>query len=291
MEIKFSSLPVSIARFPQPDRIVRILRTALQAADPRIAVQNHLELRGHTLIACGIEYAMDKYDHVFLIAIGKASIGMAQGVVDRVGDYLTGGVVVTKHVVSQPAAGLERIEILQGEHPLPGKGSLEAGKRVEDWLQKAGRNDLVICAISGGGSALLTRPVEDVSLTDVQTLTSALLACGATIQETNTLRKHLDQMKGGGIVKAAEPAQMLTLILSDVVGSPLDTIASGPTVPDPSTFQEALEILRRHQLWENTPGSIQRHLIKGENGLVPETLKPGNSVFERVQNLIVGSNH
>jgi hydroxypyruvate reductase len=157
-------------------------------------------------------------------------------------------------------------------------------------LHSAQAGDLVIVVISGGGSALLTAPAEGLALADLQALTNALLACGANIQEINTLRKHLDGIKGGGLARAAFPADVLTLILSDVIGDPLDVIASGPTVPDPTTFADALGVLERYRLVEQIPQTVLHHLRQGAGGLSPETPKPGEPLFDHVQNVIVGSN-
>jgi hydroxypyruvate reductase len=161
---------------------------------------------------------------------------------------------------------------------------------VADLLSQVTERDLVIAVISGGGSALMTLPAPGLALADLQSLTGALLRCGATINEINTLRKHLDQIKGGGLARMAYPATLVTLILSDVVGSPLDVIASGPTVPDPTTFAEAYALLERYGIAASVPPPIIEHLRRGMAGQAEETLKPGDPRFERVQNLIVASN-
>ena len=164
---------------------------------------------------------------------------------------------------------------------MPDERSLGATRKLMDLLQGLGEDDLVFCLISGGGSALLAQPVPGVSLDDLQKLTKSMLACGATIQEMNTLRKHLDLVKGGGLLRMAAPARVFTLILSDVVGSPLETIASGPTVSDPTTFADAVGILKSYQLWETAPAGIVAHLEAGLAGKAAETLKPGDPLLER----------
>src|SRR5918912_4049346 len=168
--------------------------------------------------------------------------------------------------------------------------SAEPTRAIADLLATADQHDLVVCLISGGGSALLTLPVEGVSLDDLQQTTEALLKSGATINEINTVRKHLDDVKGGGLARMARPAPVLTLVLSDVVGNPLDAIASGPSVPDTTTWADAAEVLDRYSLWDAVPASVGERLRAGQAGRLPDTPKPGDPLFERVQTHIVGSN-
>jgi hydroxypyruvate reductase len=165
-----------------------------------------------------------------------------------------------------------------------------ATQEIFDLLKTTTAEDLVIALISGGGSALLSHPAAPISLSDLQELTQNLLASGADIQSINTLRKHLDLAKGGGLALAASPAALATLILSDVVGDPLDMIASGPTVPDPTHFSDAIAVLEQHQLWSRTPKSIRKRLEQGLEGVLPETLKPGHPVFRRVSNHLIATN-
>jgi hydroxypyruvate reductase len=182
------------------------------------------------------------------------------------------------------------VRILEASHPLPDERGVQGAQQLIDLLKGVGPDDLVIGLISGGGSALLTSPAPGLSLGDLQALTSALLACGANINEINTLRKHLDLVKGGGLAQWVAPARLATLILSDVVGDPLDVIASGPTVPDPTTFAEALGVIEKYQIGAKTPSAVIDRLQQGAAGNIPDTPKPGDPLFERVQNVIVGSN-
>ncbi|HWQ15006.1 MAG TPA: DUF4147 domain-containing protein, partial [Roseiflexaceae bacterium] len=180
--------------------------------------------------------------------------------------------------------------VIEAGHPVPDERSVAAGRAVAALLAGATERDLVLVLISGGGSALLTLPVPGVALDDMQALTRALLASGASINEINALRKHLDRVKGGGLARMAHPATLAALALSDVVGSPLDVIASGPTVADTSTFADAWGVLERYGLADSAPGPILDHLRRGLAGAAPETPKPGDPALEGVQNVVVGSN-
>jgi hydroxypyruvate reductase len=173
---------------------------------------------------------------------------------------------------------------------VPDAAGLAGARQLAELATNAGPNDLVICPISGGGSALLTLPASGIELSDLQALTDQLLRSGATINELNTVRKHLSQIKGGGLARLAAPAAVVSLILSDVVGDPLDVIASGPTAPDPTTYADAWAVLEHHHLIDTAPQPITARLRAGLDGQVPETPKPHDAVFERVQNVIVGSN-
>ena len=217
---------------------------------------------------------------------------MAQAVCDLLGDYLTAGIVIVKDGYEKIAKSesLAGIEILPAGHPYPDERGLQAARRICTLLENTTGNDLVICLVSGGGSALLTHPASGVSLDDLRKLTDLLLTSGANIKEINILRKHLDQIKGGNLARRVSPARLVTLILSDVVGNPMDSIASGPTVPDPSTYAEALAVLRKYSLEDETPIKIREHLQRGLSGEIPETPKPGDPLFIKVHNLVVGSN-
>jgi hydroxypyruvate reductase len=187
-------------------------------------------------------------------------------------------------------AELERIRLHGARHPVPDGAGVEAGRAVLARLQGLDESTLVLCVISGGGSALLVCPAEGIGLEDLQATNEALLACGASIVEINKLRKHLSAVKGGQLARAAAPARVVTLILSDVVGDPLDSIASGPTVPDPSTFAECVTIVERYRLADALPAPVVERLREGAAGKVGETPKPGDAVFDRVSNLLVANN-
>jgi hydroxypyruvate reductase len=213
---------------------------------------------------------------------------MAAALSDVLGNRLSAGLVITKHapgILPSPLLISEsQFTILEGGHPLPDARSLLAGDRIRAFLSGMTSDDLLVCLLSGGGSALVSAPVEGISLSDLQELTSSLLVCGARISEINTLRRHLDSLKGGGLARLAAPARVVSLILSDVVGNPLETIASGPTSPDPTTCQDALDILVRYSLLDSHSAIV--NALK----TVPETHKSGDPLFTHVQNLVIGDN-
>ena len=269
-----------------------IMNAAMKAVDPEKAVAQHLRLEKSELIINDTCCDLKRFDNVYIIGFGKASLPMARGVGGILGDWIKGGVLITKHQERDNVGGLpNNISVYQGDHPVPGSGSLEGTIALTSLLESSAENDLVICMVSGGGSALLTLPVEGVTLNDLQGLTRLLLASGADIGEMNTIRKHLDRVKGGGLAKLAQPSALVTLILSDVVGSPLDVIASGPTVPDTTTYQDALDIIERYDLRARTPSSILSALNAGIRGDTPETPKKGDPCFERTTNVLVADNY
>ncbi len=263
-------------------------RAALDAVDPVTAIHRHVSRDGGGLIVAGRRYELDEYERVLLVGGGKAAVPMTAGIAESLGERLTQGVLVTKYGhavgVGSPASGFDSsawpVEIIEAGHPVPDENSVRGARAVVDLVSQATEEDLVICLISGGGSALLSLPVPALTLSDLQGLTDALLRSGATIDELNAVRKHCSRIKGGNLARLAAPAAVITLILSDVVGDPLDVIASGPTVPDRTTVTDAREVLERY--------GVRRD---GEDySFVRETPKPGDSVFEHVQQVIVGSN-
>ncbi len=276
---------------PNRERIFRILGAALDEVDPYQAVLRHVRRENDVLLLEGQARNLANYEHVWLVGVGKASLAMARGVQDLLADRISGGILICKHLDMPEAIGfLPSIEIIAAGHPLPDENSVAGARDLIRLLERAGEHDLVIAVISGGGSALMTLPRGDVNLQDMQALTRQLLASGARIEEINTLRKHLDEIKGGGLARAAAPAALLALVLSDVVGNSLDVIASGPTVPDGSTFKDAYRILEHYNLLETMPASIHTVIEEGRVGAIHETAKPGDSLFQRVTNVIVGSN-
>ncbi len=274
----------SLRAAPEGESITRILAAAIAAVEPGAAVCRAVRRQGESLLLAGQTYDLTSFRRVCLLGVGKAARAMSAALAELLGERLHAGLVVSKHLAAE-AVPPPPLTFLQGNHPVPGEESLQAGKKVVEFVSSLGAEDLLLCLISGGGSALVSAPVEGLSATDLQALTSALLACGARVDEINTLRRRLDQVKGGGLVKMANGATIVSLILSDVVGNPLEAIASGPTAPDPSTRAEALSILAKYKLEGKLPSTIHHALITS-----PETPKPGDPLFKRVQNVIIGSN-
>ena len=279
-------LTESLRAAPWGTTVAKVLAAAMEAAEPGAALRRYVRREGDLLLVDGRPYDLAA-GQVFLVSVGKAAEAMARAAAELLGERLTAGVVVVK---DPPHAPIGRCTITVAGHPLPNAQSVAAAEQVAATLAQAGPNDLVLALISGGGSALLSLPAPGIELSDMQALTSALLACGATINEINCLRKHLDTIKGGGLARLAAPAALATLILSDVVGNPLDVIASGPTVADPSSFAEAWAILGNYGLQAQAPAAVRARLEQGRAGQIAETPKPGDPLFARVRNLLVGSN-
>lgn len=269
------------------EKILPILSAALAAVDPINAVKRHMSLRGDGLRIGARIYDLKKYRNIYVIGGGKAGGSMAKAAEEILGGRLTAGLINTKYGY---LAETRVVRINEAGHPIPDAAGMTGAMEMVTLASRASHDDLVICLISGGGSALMTLPVEGITLADMEALTAALLRCGATINEINTIRKHLSQIKGGNLSRLAYPAEVVSLILSDVVGNPLDVIASGPTVPDSSTFVQAYGIVERYGLLDELPPSIVQHLRRGKEGMIPETPKEGDPVFAKTHNLIIASN-
>ena len=266
----------------------KVVHAALAAVEPGQAVRRFLSIDAEHLTVGDRAYRLADFRRLVVVGAGKASAPMAAAVEDVVGHRLPieGGVTVRYG----HAAPTRHVRIREASHPMPDAAGVDATQAMADLLRDADERDLVVCVISGGGSALLTLPAEGVSLEDLQRTTDALLRCGATINEINVVRKHLDTVKGGGLARLAAPAQVVTLVLSDVVGNPLDAIASGPTVPDTSTWLQAAAVFDRYALWDLVPPSVGSRVRLGAAGDLPDTPKAGDPLFERTQALVVGSN-
>lgn len=271
----------------------QIMRAALAAVDPAQAVRNALRREGDTLYLGGRTYDLTRYRRVLVVGAGKAGAPMALALEEVLGDRIVAGLVNVKYGHTGPAQTaqlMQRIQLRQAGHPLPDDNGLAGTQEIVRLVADAAEGDLVVCLISGGGSALMMLPEGSISLEDYQALTQALLRSGATINQINTIRKHIERVKGGRLAEMAAPAEMMTLILSDVVGNPLDFIASGPTVADTTTFADALSVLADFGLLDQVPRSVMAWLRAGERREVPDTPKPGDRVFERVTTAVIGSN-
>ncbi len=299
------------------EQVVSVLDAAIRAVDPRAAVRAHVARSGDVLRIGERSYALVEIDRVLVVGGGKAGTPMAAALHAILPERITAGVVNVKYghtaaegdwevrferrPLARPEAETDGlcppsraatgpIAIVEAGHPVPDAAGLAGAERIASLLQGLTERDLVIVLISGGGSALLPLPADALTLVDYQTLTDLLLRCGADITEINTVRKHCSRLQGGQLARLAAPAQVATLILSDVVGTPLDAIASGPTVPDRSSFADAWCILERYDIAEQAPAAVGAYLRRGLAGLIPDTPKPGDPLFARVNNVVIGDN-
>jgi len=261
--------------------ILSCFSAVLKSVDPYNAVSSYVKNSSVFLHDKTID--MNQFKNIYVVGFGKGSIGMTQAICDSI--PIKKGVAITNE--QQRYVSYETVETIVGGHPVPNNNSMIGAQKVKNILNKCTSDDLVIILISGGGSALLASP--RISLSDLQNTTKSLLASGATIQEINTIRKHLSTVKGGQLVQSI-PCQIITFIISDVVGDPLEFIASGPTVGDSTTFTDAYDILKKYHLWNQVPESIRRVITQGKTGLIPETPFPDNPVFSQVSNVIVANN-
>jgi glycerate 2-kinase len=264
-----------------------IFLAGLKAADPLDAVKKSVRLRNDHLQVANRSYPLSRIRHLFVTGCGKAAARMALAIEDLLGDRVADGLVVIKYGHDLP---LQRIKVVEAGHPIPDEAGLGGARQIVELVRAAGENDLVLFLISGGGSALFPGPADGLTLADKQRTTQMLLQSGATIQETNAVRKHISKLKGGRFAKLVAPAHLVSLILSDVVGDSLEAIASGPTVGDATTYADCLEIVQRYDLREKIPDSVVNLLGRGAQGAVDETPKPSDAVFQKVQNVVIGSN-
>ena len=263
------------------------LESALNAVDPKQLMKSKLLLKKSLLKVNGYSFNLKNFKKIYVIGGGKASGSMAESLEQILGKHIANGLVNIPHGSEHKT---EIIKFQEASHPTPDKSGEEGTRRMLEIAEQAKKEDLVICLISGGGSSLMPLPRSGITINDKRKITDELLKCGATINEVNTVRKHISDFKGGWLAKKAYPATVLNLILSDVVGDPLDFIASGPTVPDSTTFSDAVKVLRKYDLWDKTPVSVKRVLSDGEKGLVPETPKADDAAFKKVHSVVVGNN-
>ncbi len=262
---------------------IDLFNAALQAVDPYGLVQGYCE-------SISAAYIKEHCRKLYLVSFGKAAFAMTRALVESpAGELITRGIVITKYGHA-PGTLAGNLRIYEAGHPVPDERGLAATKQVIDLLKDADSETLVVCLISGGGSALLVAPQDGITLDEKQQITDVLLRAGANINELNTVRKHISAVKGGRLAQMAYPAKVISLILSDVIGDPLDVIASGPTSADKTTFCDALEVIEKYGLQNIVPDHVLNLLRQGSEGNVGETPKKGNAVFEKVENVIVGSN-
>lgn len=271
---------------PSMDNSTDILRQifyrAIASANPNKAVKRYCGDIGAVFRDSG-------FSRLVAIGFGKASPAMARALEESLGDILDSGIMITKYGHGK-AGKLGKIRLFEAGHPIPDENGRKAAEEIINLAVPLDKKTLVVCLISGGGSSLFVSPAGCVSLAEKQMTTDLLLKAGADIGELNTVRKHLSRVKGGRFAEVIHPATTISLILSDVIGDRLDVIASGPTAPDPTTYSDALSVLVRYGLVKRVPESVAELLVKGRMGLIPETPKPGNPVFSKVTNMIIGGN-
>ena len=266
---------------------VEIFNSGLQAVEPGAAIRKYCKLKNNTLFVGNESYDLSQYNKLFVIGAGKASAPMAKTMESILGKRITNGLINVKY---GHVAELRHVKLIEAGHPIPDDSGRRGADLIKGIAANAGGNDLLLCLISGGGSALLPLPASGLTLKDKQDTIKVLLSCGASIHEINTIRKHVSLVKGGKLAQAAYPATLVSLILSDVVGDDLDVIASGPTVPDTTTFSDCMEIFDTYDILKQLPETVAHHIKAGFAGSVPETPKTGDAAFKKTQNVIIGSN-
>lgn len=266
---------------------IDIFQAGLKAVEPGAAIRHYCQLKGNLLSVDETPYDLQRFEKIYVLGAGKAAASMAKAIEGMLGERITSGIISVKYGHIE---ALHQVRIQEAGHPVPDENGISGAQEIYRLASSADEKTLVLCLISGGGSALMPLPVAGVSLEDKQETTKVLLSCGATIHEINTIRKHLSLIKGGGLAKAVFPATLVTLILSDVVGDDLDSIASGPCVPDPTTFNDCLTIFEKYAIGSQIPLSVQEYISQGINGQVTETPKIGQDFFKKTQNVIVASN-
>ena len=285
LEPPIDSPSPSLARLRDDSRA--IFAAGVAAVNPLVAVERAVRRDGDTLTVDGVAYDLRHFSHIYVVGTGKGSAVMAQGLEAILGERVSAGAVTVKY---EHVAPVEWVTLYEAAHPIPDAAGVQGANAAVELVRQAGDGDLVFCLLSGGGSALWPAPSGGISLAEKQRMTGLLIDCGARIDEINVIRKHLSAVKGGQLARLAAPARLITLVLSDVVGDRLDAIASGPTVPDPTTFRDCLNILTRYDLLDRLPDSIRAHLQKGLAGNVAETPKAGDPVFELGQTVVVANN-
>jgi len=263
-----------------------IFDAGLEAVAPETCVARHLHISGSRLHAGETDLDLERIRHIYVAGAGKASAAMADQVEQLLGPRIRDGVVITKYGHGMPLA---HCRVMEAGHPVPDTSGLDGAYALLEMVSQAGPEDLILCLISGGASALTPAPASGITLADKQDTTRILLGCGATIHEINTIRKHLSRIKGGRLCAAANKAQVVSLILSDVVGDDLDIIGSGMTAPDTGYFSDCRAILEQHRIWDTVPETVRQRIQAGIKGSISDTPKPGDPLFSKVSNHVVGS--
>ena len=269
--------------------MIQALNQALRAADPKSILRQKIKLKGSKLTVDSVKLDLSQYERVLVIGGGKASANMALGIERILGKRITAGIVNIPDYL-EPKPKSELIEFHEATHPIPSSEGVNGVRKMLKLVGKPTAKDFVICLISGGGSSLLPMPLEPITLSDLQNATNLLLRSGAEIHEINTIRKHLSAIKGGRLAQKLYPATVLSLIISDVVGDKPDAIASGPTIPDPTTYADTKGILMKYDLWNKVSKRVRNAVNLGVSDHSYDTPKPGSKTFDHVFNVLIGTN-
>ncbi|MEM4449966.1 MAG: DUF4147 domain-containing protein, partial [Nitrososphaerota archaeon] len=280
-----------VERFSGSEELIHIMikciTKAIENVRPASALSRYLRLKDKTLVIDDYFFELKKSGRVFLIAVGKASLEMSQYVINMLGQLIDKGIVIYPQGMKKILSDNPNIEFVESTHPIPSEKGLKAASKIVELSKNLKQDDLVIFLLSGGASALLPLPYEGITLEDKIETTKVLLKAGATIHEINTIRKHISAIKGGRLAEMLQPATVVSLIISDVPGDNLEVIGSGPTVPDPTSFKDAYDILLRRNIMDKIPPNVIKLIEMGINGSVKDTPKPGSPVFQKVKNIIV----
>ncbi|MBL7031590.1 MAG: glycerate kinase [Nitrospira sp.] len=265
-------------------KVGKIFKDALEKVNPSFLVKGYAEqIRSYI--------SVNEFSRIMMVGFGKAAYQMAAAFEEEFSDNLVmEGAIVTKYGHANKLKGLKNIKVYEAAHPIPDENGVRAAEEIMSLLKSADEKTFVICLVSGGGSALFVCPYKGISLAEKQVVTDLLMRAGADITELNAVRKHISMVKGGRLAEIAFPAEIVTFMISDVVGDKLDVIASGPTAPDTSTFRDAINVINKYALAEKVSGRVMEVLARGDEGLIPETPKKRAAVFKKVNNIIIGSN-
>ncbi|MCB0264464.1 MAG: glycerate kinase [Calditrichaeota bacterium] len=269
------------------DHAIEIFETAIRAVHPKKLMSGRIAFRDGQLLLDEEKIAATAGGKIVVFGFGKASAAMAVQLEAITGDAISGGLVITKY---GHGTDCRHITVREAGHPVLDENGISATKELVEMAENLGENDLAICLISGGGSALLEQLPDGISLVDLQQTTELLLGCGASINEMNAVRKHISRVKGGQLARAIFPARCISLMISDVIGDPPDVIASGPTSPDNTSFSDALQVIDKYELIKKIPDSVRQHLLTGFAGKIAENPQSNDPVFNRINHRILGSN-
>jgi len=269
------------------DNAISIFLAGVRSVLPEKLVTDTLKLRGQVLVAGSHELSLGGIEKIWVIGAGKASAAMGHYVECVLGDRITGGHIVVKYGHS---CQLKKIRVTEAGHPIPDENSFMAAREITEIASAASADDLVICLISGGASALLSDLPGGLLPEELYIVNNLLVRSGATISEINCVRKHLSSLKGGQLARTIRPARLITLIISDVIGNQPEVIGSGPTVPDTTTFADALAVIEKYKLTGDVTRGTLNYLRDGCAGYHPDTPRPGDIIFEGTLNVIAGTN-